>query len=256
MPSNSVVTPARRDTLTAMVALLLVAGPFWAAQFHLGQPAYQYERVEVTTGDESAITEADESPSLVSAPVSESIACIGNWEPIRRCAFESHVADGATIGSGWHTSNAGLVDGAMPRERYQYVVVGEQVYETTYVANKSVRNDRGMYRIDVALEPASARAALDDAAIDAQDDVVPAPVREAARTGSATASRDAQVPPELIQVDDGRYYRVYQTGTTDPWIGEVVLGGLLTGIAPLAGLLWLVSFSRRIEVQYIGSGRR
>lgn len=252
MPSESVLTPARRDALAACLAIALLAGPLWTSLLHLGEPAYRYERVEVTTEGDRAIETADPWVHAPESPVSESIACIDDWARIRTCAFERHLANGSTVPTGWSTSNP--ENGDLPVEGgYEYVVVRNQVYEADYVVNESA-GDGGYYSIDLGLEPVSAYDALDEASIDGRDapDGVPDPVLRAARTGSATVHREIDVPREPILTDDGGYYRVYQARDVEPGIAEQAADGLLTYVAPIVGLLWLARLSRRIDVDYVG----
>ncbi|WP_226012915.1 hypothetical protein [Halomicrobium salinisoli] len=253
MPSESVLTPARRDALRACLAIALLAGPLWASLLHLGDPSYRYERVELTTEGEKAIDTADPWGRTAGTPVSQSIACIDDWARVRTCAFERHLANGSTVPTGWSTSNPEMVD-FPPEAGYEYVVVRDQVYEIDYVVNESAR-EGGDYSIDLALEPVPAEDALDNASIDGRDDPdsVPDPVLTAARTGSAVTDRDVDVPKDPILTGDGRYYRVYKARDVEPSSGEQFADVLLTYVAPVVGLIWIGRLFGRVEVEYVGN---
>lgn len=253
MSSTPVLTPARRDAIAALVAVALIAGPVWASALHLAEPSHRYERVEITTDGGRGIGLAGDAVVLPDLKVSDRIRCVVPRES-RICAFEEHLAEGRTVATDAYSAPNRSEPFLSHQTDYDYVVLGEEVYETSYVVNESARSEGGSSRIDLALEPIPPETALEDASIDATEepDRVPDPVLVAARTGSATTHRDVDVPEEPIEVDGGRYYRVYQTGPVPYPEREEIADGLLTYVAPLVGVLWLRRLLGRVEVEYVG----
>lgn len=246
--SRALLTPARRDALLAVVALALVVAPIWAPALHLGDPAQRYERALVTT-ENGTIEYADESAEPVRAPVSVEIACTEPFMQSRGCFFEHYLAEGHTIPTGVWTSNPDH-DRISTFERYEYAALNGSVYRTGYVANESVQNDDGLYRVELALDPEPADEALRSVSVSAER--VPDPVRRAAETGVATTHREIDVPDRPVRLDDGTYYRVYEAGETDP----SDIGAIFDGIArygfPFLGLALFGRLRGRFEVRYVG----
>lgn len=253
MSRLALLTPARRDALLAVVALALLVAPVWAPMLHLGDPADRYERVRVTTANDT-IEYVNESDLRTNIPVSAEVACTEPFMRSRGCFFERYLAEGHTISTGIWSSNPDHA--VLPSfERYRYAVVNGSVYEIAYRANESVRNDDGLYRVELALEPEPADEALRSVSVPA--DRVPDQIRRAADRGAATSHRELEVPETPVRLDDGTYYRVYEAGETDP--SEFV--GLLDGIVryglPFVGIALVDCLSGRFEVRYVGeeSGR-
>lgn len=252
MALAALLTPARRDAVLAVLALALLVAPVWAPMVHLGDPTYRYGSARVTAADGTVEYANDATRTLGFEPISSDIACTAESLLSRGCFFEHHLAAGHTVSTSISSGMAGRVE--FPTyERYDYAVVNGTVYETSYVADRSRQNDDGRHRIELALDPASAAEALREASVPVED--VPAPVREAAETGVGTAHRDVEVPKTPVRRDDGRYYRVYHAGTTDPSDLESLAAGLLRWGSPLAGLGLLGRLSGRVEVSYVGDGR-
>lgn len=244
----ALLTPARRDALLAAAALALLVAPVWAPTLHLGDPTYRYEAVRVTAAD-GTIAYADGSDAPAYRPVSIQVACTSGFAQSRGCYFERNLAADRVVPSDVSTGAPGDVD--LPDvERYSYVVVNETVYETSYVANRSHEND-GRYRVELALEPASAEEALRSVSVPVED--APAPVREAAETGVGTAHREVDAPRTPVRLDDGSYYRVYAAGKTDPLEIEQFAAGLLRWSGFLVGVGLAGHLSRRVEVCYAGN---
>lgn len=244
----ALLTPARRDALLAVIALALLVAPVWAPMVHLGDPIYRYESTRVTAADDGTIEYANDGPQTP-APISVEIACTAEFMQSRSCFFEQYLAANHTVPSGISSSNPNTTD--IPTfERYQYAVVNGTVYETSYVANHSRENEEGFYGVDLALEPVPADEALRWASVRA--DRVPGPIREAAETGVGTAHREIEVPKTPVRLDDGRYYRVYAAGRTDPLELEQFAGTLLRWGSPVVGLGLVGRLSGRVEVTYVG----
>jgi len=203
VPSESPLTALQRDALLAVVALALLTAPLWLPATGLGTETYVYERAEVVIDDENGIAYANDTGVPLGTAVSEEIACTTAWA-IRPCAFERYLAANNTVPSEVYTSNPGS-DRSVPVEPYGYAQADGVVYETAYVANRSARNDDGMYRLDLALEPVAADEALRSVSIDASAEYADTPpvVVEAARDGTAIASREIEVPQTPIRLDDG-----------------------------------------------------
>ncbi|MCU4743895.1 hypothetical protein [Natronoglomus mannanivorans] len=258
MPADDIPLPATRDAFRVVVALALLAAPLWAPMLHLSGPTYQYEGTEVVA-DGDGIAYADESMADASRiPISDEIACSDLYD-VRLCAFERLVADGVTVPTDWYRGSPDSTRGPSPDERYRYVMIDETVYETTYPANDSARNENGNYRIDLGLEAVESDDVLRAVSVRASHDDVPDAVAEAARHGSANASTSVTVPetPVRLEDDDGteRYYRVYSSGSSDdtpPMLGLV--DWVLRYAAPLVGVALLAGVWSRVEVTYVGGG--
>lgn len=249
--SVRLLTPARRDALLALIALGLLTGPLWAPVVNLGGPTHQYERFEVTT-TETGIEFATEGPApfQTRTSISDDIACSSTRE-IRPCAFERLLLENETVPTEVHTTNADAFIGDAT-ERYRYVLVDDTVYEPTYAPNRSVRNDDGWYRIDLELEPADPDEALERVSLPADSDGVPPTVAEAARTGEATTRHDVAVPETPIRLEDGTYYRVYQSDSSlrpPVWRG---LDGFFRYVSPFVGLYLFWRLSARVSFSYVG----
>ena len=249
--SAALLSPKYRDALLAVVAVSLLLAPVWAPLGHLDDPTYRYERVRVTAAD-ATIAYANDSDPPVRGPISADVACTGSFGQSRGCYFERYLAANHTVSTGVAAKPPGPID--LPGVGgYEYAVVNGTTYETTAVANRSARRDDGLYRVDLALEPASAREALERVSVRLED-VHPA-VREAARTGVGTSHREVDVPKTPVRLEDGTYYRVYAAGRTDPLDLDRFLADLLRWGSPLVGLALVGQLRGRFEIQYVGDGR-
>ncbi|NHN57954.1 MULTISPECIES: hypothetical protein [Halorussus] len=247
----ALLSPKRRDALLAVVALALLAGPIWAPLAHFGDPTYRYESARVTASD-GTIAYANDSDPPVRGPISADVACTGDFAHSRGCYFERYLARNHTVPTGIASSTPG--PSRLPTvDHYEYAIVNGTTYETSYVANRSAENSDGMYRVDLALEPASAGDALQRVSVSAED-VRPA-VREAARTGVGTAHREVDVPETPVRLGDNTYYRVYAAGHTDRLNVELLLADILRWGSPLVGLALAGRLRSRVDVRYVGDGR-
>ncbi|MCU4974396.1 hypothetical protein OB955_16860 [Halobacteria archaeon AArc-m2/3/4] len=263
MSVDETPSPATRDTLRVVVALALLAAPLWAPMLHLSGPTDHYERAEVVV-DGDGIAYANDSDVRGDLLISEEIACSSTYD-VRLCALEGLVAENATVPTGVHTSNPDSNTRHLFGERYPYAIVDDAVYETTYVANRSVQNENGMYRLDLGLERTDPESVLRHVSVRASDDDLPDVIREAARDGSADAATDVDVEipetPIRLESDNGdedgtdTYYRVYSSGSTDDTTPLLwAIDRLLTYVAPLVGLALLAGVWSRLEVTYVGDG--
>lgn len=253
--SNEILTPRRRDVLLGLLAIGLLATPLWAPMDDLGGETYTYERAQVVVDDENGITYVGDPAVSQVGTISDELGCSTGFE-IRTCAFERLLVENETVPAGAYTTTTDYAD--LPSlDGYRYVQIDGDVYSTEYVANESATGQGGMYRVELALEPGSASDALDriSVATTAEYRDVPDVVAEAAREGSATSHREHEVPQTPIRLDDGRYYRVYQSerssSDVDPRLPDVVFD--VAGVT--IGLLVLHSLSRRFEVSYVGDER-
>ncbi|WP_276300530.1 hypothetical protein [Halorussus lipolyticus] len=242
------LTPARRDALLAVLALVLLVAPIWAPMLHLGDPADRYERALVTA-ENGTIEYANESKLRTDIPISTEIVCTEPFMRSRGCFFEYYLAEGHTISTGIWSSNPDYAP--LPSfERYRYAAVNGSVYEIARDVNESVQNDEGLYRVELALDPEPADEVLRSVSVSAER--VPSPVRRAAERGTATSHREIEVPETPVRLADGTYYRVYEAGKTDP----SNLAGLLDGIVrysfPFLGLALVGYLRSRFEVRYVG----
>lgn len=250
MPRLPPLTPARRDALLAVLALALLVAPVWAPMLNLGDPAQRYERARITT-ENGTIEYADEQEPPTHEPISTEIACTESFMRSRGCFFEHYLAEGHTIPTGVWTTNPD--HGHIPSyQRYRYAAVNGTVYRVSYVANESVQNDMGLYRVELALEPEPADEVLHSVSVRAER--VPDPVRRAAETGVATSHREIEVPDRPVRLDDGTYYRVYDAGETEPSELDNLVAGLLHYGLPFVGLSLVGHLSGKFEVRYVGEG--
>lgn len=256
MPSNGVLTPFRRTLLWVVIAVVLLASPVAVSATNVSERTYTYERAEVVVDDEDGIAYAGD-PDLYDRHLSEDIGCSTPTDT-RTCAFERHLVSNATVPTGMYaTSPSDTIHAfGLGLERYRYVQLDGTVYEPTFVANRTVQNDDGNYRIDLALESTDATDALRDVSIDVSDGRanVPSVVVEAAREGSASADREVEVPQTPIRVDDGTYYRVYQSGWSDPEPLMPFYATAVSILGPLAGLSILYRRVQRFELTYVDEG--
>ncbi|WP_128477919.1 hypothetical protein [Halorussus pelagicus] len=246
MAPVALLTPPRRDALLAVIALALLVAPVWAPILHLGDTNYRYERVRVTA-ENGTIEYANESAAPAGTPVSVEVACTEGAMRSRACFFEQYLANN-TVPTSIYATN--LINHDLPTfERYRYVVVNETVHELRYDSNRSHENENGMYRVDLALEPTSARDALKSVSIRAER--APGPVRAAAKRGTATSHRDLDGPKTPIRLSDGTYYRVYLSSATTSSFRSFA-AGVLRWVTPLVGLSLIAGLSGRFEVRYVG----
>lgn len=256
MPADGRFTALHRDVLLAALALVLLTAPLWVPATGIGSPTYTYERAEVVVDDAGGITYANDTGVPLRADVSDDIACSNPWA-VRPCGFERYLASNdVAIPSGIYTSNPGDRQ-SVPIEPYRYAQVNGTVYETVYTANRSVRNDEGMYRLDLALEPTDPDEALRSVSLraSAEHEDVPAEAVAAARDGEAISHREVEVPETPLRLDDGSYYRVYAAGSNDPSrLGQFVRT-VLTTVGPLFGLVLAYLVSRRFEITHAGKKR-
>lgn len=244
--------PLHRSLLLALLGLFLLAGPLWIPLFHLDDPTYTYERTEVVVDAEEGITFA-ETDRPEPRYLSEDIACTQPFRDARICALERLVRSNETVPSGIYTTNPNLSSHSISGGRYQYVQLDGTTYEPTLVPNRSVRNDEGLTRLDLALERVPPRDALRAVAINISADAdVPAVVRSAARTGSATTHRDVEVPRNPLEVEAGEYYVVTIGDRSDPVRTAVALAVLGPLIAPFFGLFLLYRAWNSLELRYVG----
>ena len=251
MPSTTIVTPVRRDALLALFALVLLLSPVWVAVANISETTYTYERAEVVGNEDSGITyEGD--PPLEDKYISADIGC-SVPQDTRVCAFERYLLWNETIPTETYTNNpAAPFDVGI--NRYQYVQINGSVYDPGYVGNRSAQRDDGLYRLDLALEPASATDALRQVSIDVStesDDVPPVAI-QAARQGSATSDQEVKIPQTPLLVDGDTYYRVYLDSQNEPGQMESVLGSGLSIAGPLVGLYVGFRLFGRIEIRYVG----
>lgn len=241
----------RRGLLHGLLVCLLLTGPLWVSELHLGEPASQYDRSAVVATDDG-IEYVDEH-RFPSSPPSAEIAC-SEWDrPLRSCAFERHLLEAGYVPSGAYASNPNVSPsgGSFREPDYDYVQLNGRVYEPTYVTNESAQREDGLYRIDVHLEPIAPETALERVSIDADSDHLPQIVAETARSGRTATHQDVDVPRTPIALDDGPYYRVYRSGETDePSSFERTFAFVFTYVAPAIGLVSLAQFCWRIEVSY------
>lgn len=253
MPSDGRFTALHRDVLLAVVALALLTAPLWVPATNLGEPTYTYERAEVVVDDEGGITYANDTEVPLRVDISENVACSNSWA-VRPCGFERYLASNdVTIPSGIYTTNPSDRQ-SVPREKYGYALVNGTAYETVYTVNRSVQNENGMYRLDLALEPTDPDEALRSVSLPASADHVgiPPEAAESAREGEATSHREVEVPERPLRLDDGTYYRVYSAGSSDPNGLERLARTALTTVGPLFGLVYAYLVSRRFEVTHVG----
>lgn len=246
------LTPRHRDALLALLAIGLLATPLWAPTDDLGDDTYTYERAQVVVDDEDGISYADEPRVRGIGPISEELGCSTEF-PSRTCAFERLLVENETVPTEIYTTTTGST--TLPStDRYRYVQIDGDAYATRYVANESVTNAQGLYRIDLALEPVSAEDVLERISVDATAEYgdVPDVVAEAAREGSATSHREVTVPQMPIRLDDGTYYRVYLSERSSSDVDPRLLNVVFDVSSVTIGLLVLHALSRRFEVSYVG----
>lgn len=255
MPSDSRITAFHRDILLAVVALTLLVAPLWVPAINIGDSTYTYARAQIVLDDEDGITYANETEGPFWKYISKDIGCSISRD-VRPCAFERYLAANNTVPTEVYTNNPDAPH-EMATERYRYVQVDGSVYETSYVGNRSVQNDAGLYRLDLALELASPADVLRAVSRDVSAehvDVAPVVV-EAAKEGEATSHHEVEVPQTPMRLDDGTYYRVYTAESSDAAPMAQFLRIVLPIAGPLIGLFIVFRLFQRIEVTYVGDKR-
>lgn len=252
------LTPARRDAFFVVLALGLLLGPVWVPVLDLDEPTYRYERARVTVGGENGLAYANSTPfQETNRFISADIGCTIP-EDARICAFE-HYAANHTIPTDVYGTNPNYTRRSLGGvERYRYVLLNGTAYETTLVPNRSIRDDQGLYRLDLGLSPVSLDEALRAVSLNAtvQREDIPSVVYRAATGGVGENHRLVDVPRTPVRVENGTYYRVYFADRTEPSPIGQFLGTVLPVGAPVIGLLALYSLSRRFEVSVIHRGTR
>lgn len=272
MPSTTLLTPRRRDALSVLVALVLLAGPVWIPAFHLTDPTYRYERTRVAV-DGSGVAFVNASDVPAGTALSDDIACAGSSS--RACAFERHLARNHTVLTGIYSTDPGERTDpfATAPDRYEYVQIDGTIYEPITVANLSrvyvvangtvyqkgtappgVDTSGDLYRNELSLRPASPAEALAD--VSRGLDEVPAPIRRAARSGTGVAHREVSVPRTPIRTEDGTYYRVYLASQRESFDGRAPVEMLLVVGTPIVGLALLYRLRDRVEIIYTGPVER
>lgn len=248
MPSELLST-ARRDGVLAILAFALLTAPLWTPALSLGNPTYQYERLEVTA-DDAKIQYANESAVPSRTPISDEIACSG-WDEARACAFERLLLENQTVPTTVRTNNPNMFPGGA-EERYRFVIVDDDVYEPTYAPNRSAQTDDGWYRVDLDIERTDANEVLRRVSLQVDSNSVPAAVADAVRDGEATTRHEVDVPETPIRLENGTYYRVYEADWSDdaPPIHHA-LNWFLRYVAPFVALYLFARLWTRIE--YVGS---
>lgn len=245
----------RRDVLLVVLALFLLAMPFWIGQFDFDADRYTYERTEV--GVESGTIEyveptTGQPPHL---PISDDLGCETNI-PLgerRLCAFESDLAQSnRSVVTGYTKSHH---NASLSRNRaYRYMQFNDGLYEQlTRYGNSTVSPSDlhgEWYPMYLDVRQVDPGTALHKLSVDASRDSVPDVVRRAAESGEATTSTDADVPVAPIRLDDGTHFRVYESDVSDPPTRDRAIYVLGRYLAPLFGLGTLYVVSRNLTVGY------
>lgn len=237
-------TVTRRTLLVAVVALVLLSGPVWSAALHIGDPSYRYESTEVTLDSEHGYSYAGESGLQSNHLLSDQIGCSSSRTE-RICALERTVLN-QSVSTRIYTSDPDYRRSSMGTERYRYVLIDGQTYETGYVANQSVPEDRGYRVVELALEPVPREEVLRSVSLDATRSTVSPVVRTAAETGAASSHERVDVDTP-VRLADGSYHRVYNVGAVRPSGVERVLGWALTYLGPLVGVALLAYVAGRVK---------
>lgn len=173
--------------LSISVGLLLLLNPLYIGFFHLGDPTYRYERVEIELTDDGYRT-ADQSLGL--ERIDSDVACLRGY-PTRACQFERFLHEGGngTVPSNFRFHHAG--------REYSAVLLDGQFYKP-----RSVERNETWY---MTLEPASKGETLKR--VSTAYAAAPAPIQHAVRTGSVSTHREPGMTNELVR-RDGNYYVV------------------------------------------------
>jgi len=253
--SRSLLTPLRRDALLVLLAIGLLATPLWAPLDDFGDETHTYDRRGVVIDDRYGITYAGDAAREPVGPVSDDIACSSAlYRQPRACAFEELLVGNETVPTERYTT------GATPQitpGQYRYVQLNGSVYATTYVVNESATAHGGLHRVELALDTASAPDVLERVSLDAtgEHSGVSETVAEVAREGSVTVHDELEVPQTPIQLDNGRYYRVYQNGQRPPQASKQLFAILFEAFGVVAGLFVVSRLARSFEVSYVGDER-
>ncbi|RXK51107.1 hypothetical protein [Halorientalis pallida] len=245
------LTPARRDALTCVFALVLLTAPLWSLPLDFGEQVHEYERAEVTVNGSTIeyAPELEDTPYQV--PISDEIGCSA-YDDLRVCAFESYLATNHTVPTDWQASPESGEFAGPADERYRYARVEGRIYEPIYTTTPSPEpenaSDGSLVRIYLDLEPVDPRETLAAVSVDAAD--VPPTVRRAAWTGSANHTGSVEVPETPVRTSTG-YYRVFEAGVNEPSVLTGFFGLLLRFFAPVVGLGLLVGLRERFQLRHV-----
>lgn len=241
-------TPARRDTLLVLIAVGLLLGPIWVPALNIGEPTYRYQRARVIVSNERGLAYANNTPievqteTLISADIGCSIP-----NELRICAFERYLASNHTILTRAITTGPNPAVESIAVERYEYVVLNDTAYRTTYIANLSIQTDQGAYRIELALSPVPLTDVLNFVSLNitTEKEKIPSVAAQAATTGVGTSHQRVDIPRTPIRISNGTYYRVYFASKIEPSSVGQFLGTILLVGVPIVGLLMIYRLSDR-----------
>lgn len=222
------------------------------SQLPLDEDVVTYERTQVVAEDGEITYAGSLDDPYARVPISEHVGCTyyQDRRNDRLCAFEATLAErNITVITGY-SSNLGGPE----RDRgapYNYFQLHGEIYEPTIRYGNTTREvpslDAEMYPMYLAHDRVDPEMVLDRVSIPVEQAGVPDPVGRAAKSGEATTRDEVEVPPHPIELEDGRYYRVYRSETSDPPTEDLVLDRLGRYLAPLLGLglLYVVAVGKR-----------
>ncbi|WP_157575462.1 hypothetical protein [Haloferax sp. Q22] len=248
MPSKQFFTPSRRMVLIGVVVLMMVGGPLWSSLFHIGERNHQYESYEVVIDNETGLAYVDDSFPAMNHRLSEDLGC-GPFSMSRICALE-RVTLNSTVPTKRYTTNPDWEPPHFGHERYHYVLIDGQTYETRYVPNRSVtENGKYPYRLDLGLRPVPREDVLRSISLNVAH--VSPTVRAAAESGTHSTHARVDVPNTPVRLADGTYHRVVYDGYTQSTRAEGLLELILEFFAPFFGVILLPRVVSHFEVNYV-----
>lgn len=250
------LTQQRRDATLVLLAILLLATPFLIGQLHFDDSVHRYERIEVTTEDGTVQYAQDPLESDVDVPISDGIGCTYYHyrSDERYCTLENSLArNDHRVISAWATGPSPIPE----TSEYAYLAVNGSVYEPTLAASETPEpdrapNDQAVYPIYLDLDPVRAETALRRVSVPVNQRYVSGPLRRAATTGQATVRGGVTVPSGPFRLENGSYYRVYQSDVSDPPTRDRAIYLLGRYLAPLLGIGALYVVSGNVTVGYTG----
>lgn len=247
----------RRDAALLVLALVLLAMPFWIGQFDLDADRYTYERTEVGISNGTIEYVEPTTDPAAHVQISDDLGCESNNVPDegRLCAFEHDLAQSNRSIVTGYTGSPGGVSLSWNR-RYRYLQFPDGVYEQLTRTSNSTESpselDGEWYPMYLDIREVDPETALRKLSMDASHHSLPDVVRRVAESGEASTRGGANVPTDPVRLGDETYYRVYQSDVSGPPTRDRVIYLLGRYLAPLLGIGALYVVSRNLTVRYTG----
>ncbi|AWB28543.1 hypothetical protein [Halococcoides cellulosivorans] len=208
--------------LLLVIGVLLVVNAAGGFVLDVGSPAYRYDTVQVTDGDQFLETIPNEATTVDCLHVAD-----------RLCVLESWVV---RSGAGTVTDGTRFVQsdrGTVADTAGSIAVLDGRLYQRSL---EMMPRDDGPARAALTYRPIDERAALDELAVPQDAPWLSPAARRIVTNGPITRSSPLDLSETVVETDDG--YAViygYQTDDSDPLVGgavravQAILGAVAIG---------------------------